>query len=141
VEIDMSVKKILLSTFLIPTVISCSEMTENTFSLNCPGTETIDSSIFGKSSKNKNKILHFKNKLLENYDCNTWNNEKIVCVFRNNGEGISNIKNDTTIEIDRISGNISIDSTGSIHDEKKELISSTRTMFQGKCEKLVGQKF
>ncbi len=134
-------KKILLTTLLIPTVISCSEMTENTFSLNCVGTETIDSLIFGKSSENKNKTLHFKNKLLENYDCHTWVNEKIVCVLRNNGEGISNIKNDTTIEIDRISGNISIDSTGSIHNEKKELISSTRTIYQGKCEKLISQKF
>ena len=137
----MSIKKLLIFILLIPTIISCSDINENTFSLNCIGIETTDSVIFGKSSENKNKTFNFKNKLLENYDCHTWEKEKIVCVFINNGEGISNIKNDTTIKIDRISGNISIDSTGSIQNEKKELISSTRTIFEGKCEKLVGQKF
>jgi hypothetical protein len=133
-------KRLILFLFF-PILFSCSKFTENSFSLSCVGTQTEDSLIFGKSSENKTKTFHFKNKILENYNCNTWENERIVCDSLNNGDGISNMKNQSIIKIDRISGDISIETTGSIYDEKKELVSTSRIVFQGKCEKLEIKKF
>ena len=118
---------------------SCSIGDETSFSLVCNGTELIESSTFGKSNEPKSKTYNFKNKKLENYDCHTWTNEKIVCSL--NSEPNSPLFQHSVINIDRITGSISSGFMESVKTDKGQIISSSITRFNGKCEKVEKKKF
>ena len=118
---------------------SCSIRDETSFSLVCNGTESKESSIFGKSNEPKSITFNFKNKKLENYDCHTWTNEKIVCSL--NSEPNSLLFQHSVVNIDRVSGLISSGFMESVKTDKGSIISSSITRFNGKCEKVDKKKF
>jgi hypothetical protein len=119
---------------------ACSKVDQNSFSLLCSGTQTVDTLVFGKSKdiSSKTITLNFKNKQLDNYDCDVWDNEKIVCV-------LSDLKKDnllhSLITIDRVGGLISTSELKRLQNEKNQSTSATSYTFEGKCEKVVEKKF
>jgi len=119
-------------------LISCLKFDENTFSLVCVGTETNESRLWGSKSQSKTITLNFKNKQLERFDCHTWTDEKILCAF--NSDKSSNTYEQSTININRVSGIISTGSHKANVNEKNELSSATITVFEGKCEKVKEKK-
>lgn len=131
--------KILFSFILVIVFTSCSIGDETSFSLVCNGTESIESSTFGKSNEPKSNTYNFKNKKLENYDCHTWTSEKIVCSL--NSEPNSLLFHHSVINIDRVSGLISSGFMESVKTDKGQIISSSITRFNGKCEKVDKKKF
>ncbi len=120
-------------------ITSCSVENKDSFSLVCSGTESTDSSLFGKSSEVKTITLNFKNKKLDNYDCHTWTDEKIICSL--NSERTNTLFQHSVINIDRMSGSVSSGFHESLQNDKGQLISGSITTFQGKCEKVKDKKF
>ncbi len=120
-------------------ITSCSIQDKDTFSLVCSGTENIESSLTGSRKETKTITLNFKNKKLENYDCHTWTDEKIICSL--NSENSNTLFQHSVINIDRVSGIVSSGLIENIKDSNGKSISGSITSFQGKCEKVKDKKF
>ncbi len=132
-------KRTVLITLVTLMISSCLIQEKDTFSLVCSGTENIESSLSGSRKETKTITLNFKNKKLENYDCHTWTDEKIICSL--NSERTSTLFQHSVINIDRMSGSVSSGFHESLQNDKGQLISGSITTFQGKCEKVKDKKF
>ena len=124
-------------------LLGCSKISDESFSLVCNGTEVIESGepvIDSRESKPITKTYNFKNKKLDGYDCHTWTNEKILC-SKNSDPSDKNHYYHETINIDRVSGVVGSGYTQNNRypNQKSEIIFVER--FEGKCERSKQNKF
>lgn len=134
-------KKLLILTPLISTLISCSYF-ENDLTLLCKGTLHITQNKFVNGEKgdvitdtvekNYEKVFKFENKSYGVYKCE-WSKEIIRCRRQDDKDGV---KIDNYLRVDRLTGNtVTLDEMWS---------KSTKTYyvddFQGVCEKSKGNK-
>jgi hypothetical protein len=136
-------KSMIIIIFIIFFIFGCSNENNDTFTLVCDIkiiTYTGDPQVYNKEESNETRTFKFENKKLTNYNCSTWNEEKIIC-SRRNGSTTENNYFDEMFVLDRVAGDIGSDSLQSIKslNKKKEII--IKKTFNGKCEKSKGNKF
>ncbi len=135
--------KVIIFIFIISLSFGCSLDNKDTFTLICNVkvvTDMGDPQIYNREVSNETRTFKFENKKLINYNCTTWNEEKIICSRRNENASENNYFDEMFV-VDRVAGDIgsnSLQSIKSIDNSKQIIIMKT---FAGKCEKSNGNKF